>query len=110
SDAERTGNVIGLQLSMTDEEEDDRDPWLRPPSKRLPEKTVAGPLPGIVRVVRGNLTYIEKAGLPSAMLNRLLRLAAFQNPEFYKAQGMRLSTFGKPRVIRCGEEFPQFIG
>jgi len=43
---------------------------------------------------------VEKEGLPSAMLNRLHRLAAFQNPEFYRAQAMRLSTFGKPRVIR----------
>jgi superfamily II DNA or RNA helicase len=43
------------------------------------------------------------------MLNRLLRLAAFQNPEFYKAQAMRLSTFGKPRVISCGQDFPQHV-
>jgi hypothetical protein len=48
--------------------------------------------------------YIEKKDLPSAMLNRLLRLGAFQNPEFYKAQAMRLPTFNKPRVIACGEE------
>jgi len=44
------------------------------------------------------------------MLNRLVRLAAFQNPEFYKAQSMRLSTFNKPRVIACGEEFANHIG
>jgi superfamily II DNA or RNA helicase len=31
-------------------------------------------------------------------------LAAFQNPEFYSAQAMRLSTFGKPRVIACAED------
>src|SRR5208283_2161891 len=27
----------------------------------------------------------------------------------YRAQAMRLSTFGKPRVIRCAEEFPRHI-
>jgi superfamily II RNA helicase len=43
------------------------------------------------------------------MLNRLLRLAAFQNPEFYKAQAMRLSTFGKPRIISCGQEFAKHV-
>ncbi len=43
------------------------------------------------------------------MLDRLTRLAAFQNPEFYKAQAMRLPTFDKPRVICCAEEFSQFI-
>jgi len=43
------------------------------------------------------------------MQNRLLRLAAFQNPEFYKAQAMRLSTFDKPRVIACGEDLANHI-
>jgi hypothetical protein len=37
-------------------------------------------------------------------------LAAFQNPEFYKAQAMRLATYSKPRVIACGQKFPQHIG
>jgi superfamily II DNA or RNA helicase len=46
---------------------------------------------------------------PPAMINRLLRLAAFQNPEFYKAQAMRLSTYDKPRVIACGKELAQHI-
>jgi superfamily II DNA or RNA helicase len=48
--------------------------------------------------------------LPAAMLNRLLRIAAFQNPEFYKAQCMRRSTYDKPRVIGCGDDLPQHIG
>jgi superfamily II DNA or RNA helicase/very-short-patch-repair endonuclease len=39
-----------------------------------------------------------------------LRLAAFQNPEFYKAQAMRLSTYGKPRVVACAAEYPEHIG
>ena len=42
--------------------------------------------------------------------NRLLRLAAFQNPEFYKAQAMRLPTYAKPRIIACAEDHPQHIG
>jgi superfamily II DNA or RNA helicase len=43
------------------------------------------------------------------MLNRLLRVAAFQNPEFYKAQAMRLSTFDKPRIIAYGEDLPRYL-
>jgi superfamily II DNA or RNA helicase len=39
----------------------------------------------------------------------LNRLAAFQNPEFYKAQAMRLPTYDKPRIIGCAEELPQFL-
>jgi hypothetical protein len=61
-------------------------------------------------VVVSNFIYIEKEGLPSEMLDRLIRIAAFQNPEFYKAQAMRLSTYGKPRVISCSEVFPEHIG
>ncbi|HYJ87775.1 MAG TPA: hypothetical protein VEW46_17055, partial [Pyrinomonadaceae bacterium] len=42
-------------------------------------------------------------------LDTLIRLAAFQNPEFYKNQAMRLSTFGKARVIGCAEDLPHHI-
>jgi len=38
-----------------------------------------------------------------------LLLAAFHNPEFYKAQRMRMSTFGKPRIISCAEDFPKHL-
>ena len=51
-----------------------------------------------------------KDGLPPGLRNRLLRLAAFQNPEFYKAQAMRLPTYDKPRVIACAEDHPHHIG
>lgn len=47
---------------------------------------------------------MDKAGLPAATVNRLIRLASFQNPEFYRFQAMRLSTFGKPRIICCTED------
>jgi len=71
--------------------------------------TITGLLPPNVRVVVSNLVYIEREGLPSAMVDRLIRIAAFQNPEFYNAQAMRLSTHGKPRVISYCEVFPEHI-
>lgn len=43
------------------------------------------------------------------MLNQLKRLAAFQNPEFYKKQRMRLSTAMTPRVISCAEDLPRHV-
>lgn len=57
----------------------------------------------------GNLIYFEKNALPQALANRLIRLAAFQNPEFYKAQAMRMSVWDKPRVIGNAENYPQHI-
>src|SRR5579859_2362277 len=107
-EAQRKGDLIGVRISSA-EGEDAEDPWTLPPSRKRKERPIEGPLPKTVQVVRANLLYVEKTDLPPAMLNRLLRLAAFQNPEFYKAQAMRLSTYNKPRVIACGEEFPQYV-
>src|ERR1700722_12082970 len=56
-----------------------------------------------------NLVFVPKARLPEPMLNRIIRIAAFQNPEFYKAQAMRLPIWDKPRVISCCEEFAQHL-
>jgi hypothetical protein len=106
--ATRTGEIIGVRMSLTTEESSE-DPWTLPPSGMRTERPVSGPLPERARIVRANLLYIEKDEMPSAMLNRLFRLAAFQNPVFYKAQAMRLSTFNKPRVIACGEDLPRHI-
>ena len=100
---QRGGDVIGVRFASV-EDGDEPDPWTLPPSRKRPDKPIKGPLPASVEIVRSNLLFIEKKGLPSEMMNRLLRIAAFQNPEFYKAQAMRLSTFDKPRVIACGED------
>jgi len=45
--------------------------------------------------------------MPEAMLNRLIRLAAFQNPEFYKAQSMRLSTWTSRELSFAEKTCPQ---
>jgi len=103
------GNPIGVHLHMPDEDEGEA-PWLWRPSRKRKERQITGPLPANVRAVASNLIYIEKGGLPPAMVDRLIRIAAFQNPEFYKAQAMRLSTYGKPRIISCSEDFPEHIG
>jgi hypothetical protein len=53
--------------------------------------------------------YIEKNGLPPAFIHKLQSLAAFQNPDFYKTQAMRLPTYGKPRVIGCYEDYAKYL-
>ena len=106
-EAQRRGDLIGVRISIAEDE--GRDPWTLLPSQKRVERPIPGPFPTQVQIIRANLVYIGKNGLSSAMLNRLLRLAAFQNPEFYKAQAMRLPTFNKPRVIACGEELANHI-
>ena len=105
---QREGHVLGVRMSVTDEDED--TPWVLPPSRKSETPVIIGPLPKQVSIVLGNQLFIEKDGLPPALLNRLIRLAAFQNPEFYKAQAMRLPTFGKPRIIACAEYFSKHLG
>jgi len=106
--AQRRGDLIGVRMSIADDEKA-QDPWTLPPSRRRQDRAIEGPLPRTVQLTRANLVFIEKKDLPPAMLNRLLRLAAFQNPEFYKAQAMRLSAWNKPRVIACGQDFPLHV-
>ena len=103
------GDPIGVHLHLPDEDGGEA-PWLWRPSRKRKERQITGSMPPNVNVVTSNLIYIEKKGLPSGMVDCLLRIAAFQNPEFYKAQSMRLSTYGKPRVISCGGMFPEHIG
>src|SRR5450756_2726424 len=62
---------------------------------------ILGPFPDATDIVSSNLVYVSKAGLPQSLQDRLVRLAAFENPEFYRAQAMRLPTFAKPRLICC---------
>jgi len=107
--AETKGQVIGVRLAPRDEE-DDTAPWMAPPSRRGKGAPVPGPLPKALDLTLGNQIYIAKEGLSPALRNRLIRLAAFQNPEFYKAQAMRLSTYDQPRIIACAEDYPQHFG
>ncbi|NHZ86148.1 MAG: DEAD/DEAH box helicase family protein [Planctomycetia bacterium] len=104
----RRGRIVGVRKIITDEK--DEKPWTAPPSRKRKDQPIVGDLPKEIELVFGNQIYIEKKGLPPALLNRLIRLAAFQNPEFYKTQAMRLSTWNKPRIIACHEEFPKHIG
>jgi hypothetical protein len=96
----REDGVLGVRPVGFGEDAID-DPWTLPPSRRQSEPRITGPMPQKVKVVSGNMLFIAKEGLPDALINRLVRLAAFQNPVFYQAQSLRLSTFGKPRIIGC---------
>ena len=99
-EATRRGRVTGLRLPVEDRDE---EPWTAPPSRRLPLPEIAGSVPKRIEAVLGDQLYIPRAGLPSGLVNRLIRLAAFQNPAFYSAQAMRRSTFGIPRIVACAE-------
>lgn len=100
-----TGNTHPLDVTFIDDE-DLSTPWNR---SSTPTKKLAGKMPGALMVTLANQVYFEKAQLPQSLVNRLIRLAAFQNPEFYRAQAMRMSVWDKPRVIGCAENYSQHI-
>jgi len=106
--ASKGGRILGVKMLASVEEE--ILPWLEPPSRRRKESPIKGSLPKKIKLILGNQIYIEKKSLIPSLKNRLIRIAAFQNPEFYKAQAMRFSTFNKPRIIHCCEDFPKHIG
>jgi superfamily II DNA or RNA helicase len=100
-----TGNAHPLDVTFIDEE-DQKEPWKR---SAAVSKKLVGPMPKSLTVTLANLIYFEKAELPQSLANRLIRLAAFQNPEFYKKQAMRFSVWDEPRVIGCAENHPNHI-
>ena len=106
-EAEGRGRVLGV--SLPSDEDGDRSPWTAPPSRRRKDSPILGELPRSIELVLGNEIYIAKGGLGPELRNRLLSVAAFQNPEFYKAQAMRLSTYDKPRIIGCAEDHAHHV-
>jgi superfamily II DNA or RNA helicase len=107
-EASRSGQVVGLRIADIDDDEE-KTPWTRSPSGRVRAKPVIGSLPPQIKALLAQRLYVEKAGLPPCLLNQLKRIAAFQNPEFYKKQRMRLSTATTPRVISCAEDLALHI-
>ncbi len=105
--ATRAGRVTGVR-AVPDEAEQTRRPWTLTPSRKASGR-VAGPLPGTITATLSDQVYVPKADMGAPLRNHLLRLAAFQNPEFYRTQAMRLPTYSKPRIVACAEEFPEHI-
>jgi superfamily II DNA or RNA helicase len=105
--AAAAGRIVGVRLPIDD---DSDEPWRLPPSRRPADPSIRDKtLPERVKVVLGNQVFVDRSALPAALIARCIRLAAFQNPEFYAAQAMRLSTFGKPRIVSCAELFPSHV-
>lgn len=99
ADAERSSPVLRVRMPVDDEDAD--EPWRASPSRQLPLPAITDPVPARVRVVLADDVYIERGNLPAVLVARLVRLAAFQNPEFYRAQAMRLSTRGSRAFCRA---------
>lgn len=95
------GNELG---TLKKDEEETQKPW---ETNRI--KLLKDDFPKNIEIVKANMLFIPKAGISQRALNHLKRLAAFKNPEFYKAQAMRMPTFSIPRIISCTDETEEYL-
>ncbi|MEC5218768.1 superfamily II DNA or RNA helicase [Actimicrobium sp. GrIS 1.19] len=101
------GDRHPLDIAYADVPEENADaPWVQPAK---PDVKLHGMMPKAVKATIAAQLFIEKAGLPQSLTNRLIRLAAFQNPDFYKLQATQRSTWNTPRVISRAENHEKFL-
>ncbi|HEX9546968.1 MAG TPA: hypothetical protein VF942_06495, partial [Acidimicrobiales bacterium] len=60
--------------------------------------------PAVIGGIRGSMVGVERAGLPPWLVADLKHLATTRNPEFYRRQQQRRSTWPHSAVIRSYEE------
>ncbi len=90
---------------MRKDDDESGRPWEKIPSVHL----TINDFPRKITLAKANMIYIPKENISQKALNVLKRLAAFKNPEFYKAQAMRLPTYNKPRIISCSDETEEYL-
>lgn len=86
-------------------EKDEDKPWEKKKKLFISKEDVDG----TIDITLANQIYIKSYNIKARALNRLRRLAAFSNPEFYKNQAMGFSTNGMPRIIQCGSDTDDYI-
>ncbi|MGI6237595.1 MAG: TOTE conflict system archaeo-eukaryotic primase domain-containing protein [Candidatus Excrementavichristensenella sp.] len=88
----------------TDSEGNDNMPW-----RRKGTLLSTADFPSVIRAAIADRLYILTEGISDRGQNRIKRLAAFRNPQFYRAQAMRMPIWDKPRVICCAEYLEQYL-
>ncbi|MES2947738.1 MAG: DEAD/DEAH box helicase family protein [Pseudomonadota bacterium] len=101
------GDRHPLDIAYAEVPEENADaPWVRPAK---PDVKLDGIMPKAIKATIASQLFIEKAGLPQPLMNRLIRIAAFQNPDFYKLQASLRSTWNTPRIISRAENHEKFL-
>ena len=85
--------------------ESDTQPW----ETKKKDLIAKNDFPIIMSVVRANMLYVPTADLSAKAKNRIKRLAAFRNPDFYRAQAMRFPIYDKPRIICTADITDEYI-
>ncbi len=83
---EQHDNLFDIRISQTDEEK--LDPWVSTNHVTNYPK-IDDKLPSSIELVLSNLIYVPTNELLPNLINQIKKIAAFQNPEFYRVQGKR---------------------
>ena len=98
----KTANTHPLgELSRTSE----KKPWEIPAATKIERADFSSE----IVITKSNMLYIPLSQLSSKVLNHLRRIASFRNPEFYKRQGLRFSTYSIPRIISCADVTDDYL-
>ena len=91
-------------MPQTEEDALRNEPWtlFNPYSDTPAQKGYELPVEhvsGKIQIALGNAVYIRQTELTPTLRGRLIRLAAFVNPEYANMQRLRLNVYSTPRVI-----------
>lgn len=98
-------NVVGASMVNSTGSTAASAPWEHQPAKPLSRSDFPDPLV----ITESDMIYIPQRGLSAAAENRIKRLAAFSNPEFFKKQALHRSVYGTPRIAYLGETRDEHI-
>ena len=90
--------------ALRTEEDEMPKPWQRRSAELKP-----GDVPSSVEITLADRLYIPVESFSDRAQNQLKRLVAFRNPQFYRAQAMRMPVWSIPRVICCAEYDGDFL-
>ena len=85
--------------------ESDSKPWET--KKKI--KITHSDFPMALNIIRANMLYVPTLDLSANAKNQIKRLAAFKNPDFYRAQAMRLPIYDKSRIICTADVTDDYI-
>lgn len=98
-----------LPLGTLRPEDDEAETATRPWQKRWEAALKPGDVPSSVEITLADRLYLPVAGFSNRAQNQLKRFAAIRNPQFYRAQAMRMPVWSIPRVICCAEYVDDFL-
>lgn len=93
------------ELGVLMEDKEEARPW----ETKTKEIVISDDFPEFVSVIKANKLYVPINGFSPAAKNQVKRLSAFKNPDFYRAQKMRLPVYNKPRIICTADISDEYI-